>query len=172
PEEKEEELRRLFFVAATRAEKHLYISFPVFSNEGKALEASRFIAEMAQDLKAEAVHIPDETKLKYSSLRYGLIQQPELEKAEKDFIEQLLSGFKMNVTALNNYLECPVKFYYNSLIRIPAAYSESAQFGTSMHDALSFYYNKMMQSDRVYPPLEILLSRFQWHIKNNRHVFT
>jgi len=173
PEEKEEELRRLFFVAATRAEKFLYISFPRFTNDGKELEASRFIAEMAQgNLKHEPVSITDEVKLKYSTLRYGLIQQPELEKAERDFIEQLLVGFKMNVTALNNYLECPLKFYYNSLVRIPGAYSESAQFGTSMHDALSFYYNKMMESDRVYPPLEMLLSRFQWHIKNNRHVFT
>lgn len=173
PEEKEEELRRLFFVAATRAEKFLYISFPRFTNDGKELEASRFIAEMAQgNLKHEAVPITDEVKLKYSTLRYGLIQQPELEKAERDFIEQLLVGFKMNVTALNNYLECPLKFYYNSLVRIPGAYSESAQFGTSMHDALSYYYKRMMESDRTYPPLEMLLSRFQWHIKNNRHVFT
>ena len=173
PEEKEEELRRLFFVAATRAEKYLYISFPRFTNDGKELEASRFIAEMAlENLKHKPVVINHEAKLKYSSLRYGLIQQPQLEKAERDFIEQLLVGFKMNVTALNNYLECPLKFYYNSLIRIPGAYSESAQFGTSMHDALSHYYNKMMESDRVYPPLEMLLSRFQWHIKNNRHVFT
>lgn len=173
PEEKEEELRRLFFVAATRAEKYLYISFPKFSNDGKEFEASRFIAEMAMEKHGiKPVEIPAQTKLKYSSLRYGLIQQPELEKAERDFIEQLLAGFKMNVTALNNYLECPLKFYYNSLVRIPGAYSESAQFGTSMHDALSYYYNKMMESDKIYPPKEMLLSRFQWHIKNNRHVFT
>jgi len=173
PEEKEEELRRLFFVAATRAEKYLFISFPRFTNDGKELEASRFIAEMATgNLKVEEVPIAEEVKLKYSSLRYGLIQQPELEKAERDFIEQLLVGFKMNVTALNNYLECPLKFYYNSLIRIPGAYSESAQFGTSMHDALSFYYNRMMESDRTYPPKQMLLTRFQWHIQNNRHVFT
>jgi DNA helicase-2/ATP-dependent DNA helicase PcrA len=172
PEEKEEELRRLFFVAATRAEKYLYISFPSFNNEGKALEASRFIAEMATGLKADPVTIPEETKIKYSALRYGLIQQPELEKAEKDFIDQLLANFKMNVTALNNYLECPVKFYYNSLIRIPAAINESAQFGSSMHDALNFFYNRMMESDRVYPPKEVLLSRFQWHIHYNRQVFT
>ena len=173
PEEKEEELRRLFFVATTRAEKFLYITFPKFTNDGKELEASRFIAEMAsENLKHEPVPISEEMKLKYSGLRYGIVQQPELEKAERDFIEQLLAGFKMNVTALNSYLECPLKFYYNSLIRIPGAYSESAQFGTSMHDALSYYFNKMMELGRVYPPLDMLLSRFQWHIKNNRHVFT
>ena len=171
PEEREEELRRLFFVAATRAEKHLNISFPLFTNEGKALEPSRFITEMADQVKAESKIIPEEIKLKYSTLRYGLVQQPEIEKAEKDFIEQLLTGFKMNVTALNYYLECPVKFYYNSLVRIPSAFSEHAQFGTSMHDALSHYYNKMMEFNRVYPPKEFLLGRFRLNMENNRHVF-
>jgi DNA helicase-2/ATP-dependent DNA helicase PcrA len=173
PEEKEEELRRLFFVAATRAERHLYLSYPSFTNEGKALEPSRFIAEMnALDLKVEPITLEEDIKLKYGSLRYGLLQQPELQKAERDFTEQLLANFKMNVTALNNYLECPIKFYYNNLVRIPAAVSESAQFGSSMHDALNFYYNKMMEQDRVYPPKEVLISRFQWHIHYNREVFS
>jgi DNA helicase-2/ATP-dependent DNA helicase PcrA len=173
PEEKEEELRRLFFVAATRAEKHLLISHPRFNNEGRELEASRFIAEMSNEkITTESINFSEEIKLKYSSLRYGLILQPELEKAERDFIEQLLAGFKMNVTALNNYLECPLRFYYNSLVRVPAVYSESAQFGTSMHDALSFYYNKMMESGRVYPPKELLISRFQWSMQANRQIFT
>ncbi|SHF74419.1 ATP-dependent helicase [Flavisolibacter ginsengisoli] len=173
PEEKEEELRRLFFVAATRAEKYLYISFPSFTNEGKALEASRFIAEMnSLDLKVQPITINEDTRLVYSSLRYGLVQQPELEKAEKDFIDNLLVNFKMNVTALNNYLECPIKFYYNNLIRIPSAISESAQFGSSMHDALNFFYVKMMEAGRQYPGKEVLINRFQWHIHFNREVFT
>jgi len=172
PGEREEELRRLFFVAATRAEKHLYISFPHATNEGRALEASRFIAEMAGDLSLEKVVIPEALRLKYSALRYGIIRQPQLEKAESDFIEGLLAGFKMNVTALNNYLECPVKFYYQSLVRIPAAVSESAQFGTSMHDALNFYYNRMMEEGRNYPPKEVLTARFKWHLQYNRQAFS
>ncbi|HEY0355917.1 MAG TPA: PD-(D/E)XK nuclease family protein, partial [Flavisolibacter sp.] len=143
-----------------------------FTNEGKELEPSRFITEMADNIRIESRQVSEEQKLRYSSLRYGILQQPELEKAEKDFIEQLLAGFKMNVTALNNYLECPVKFYYNSLIRIPSALSESAQFGTSMHDALSHYYNKMMENGRVYPAKEVLLARFRWNMENNRQVFT
>jgi DNA helicase-2/ATP-dependent DNA helicase PcrA len=172
-EENEEELRRLFFVAATRAEKHLYISFPNHTNEGKSLEASRFIAEMnANDnLKIEPVSIDDDTKLKYSALRYGLTQQPLLEKGEKDFIDSLLQNFKMNVTALNNFLDCPVKFYYNSLIRVPSAVNEAAQFGSSMHDALNAYYNKLMD-DKKYPSLDVLLARFRWHIHAHREVFT
>jgi DNA helicase-2/ATP-dependent DNA helicase PcrA len=171
-EEKEEELRRLFFVAATRAEKYLYISFPCFGNDGKQLEPSRFLAEMAGNLTIEDYPVSEELKLKYATFRYGMIQQPELEKAEGDFINQLLSNFKMNVTALNNYLECPVKFYYNNLVRIPSATSEAAQFGSSMHEALSFFYNKMMDQGKIYPPKEVLINRFRWDITNRREVFT
>ena len=92
-------------------------------------------------------------------LRYGLQQKPQLEKGEKDFINALLANFKMNVTALNNYLDCPVKFYYNSLIRVPSAINESAQFGSSMHDALNWYYIKMME-EKAYPAKEVLIIPF------------
>ena len=92
PEEKEEELRRLFFVATTRAEKFLYISFPKFTNEGKELEASRFIAEMAtENLKHDLVPISEEKKLKYSALRYGIVYRTITGwfQNECDSIEQL-----------------------------------------------------------------------------------
>jgi DNA helicase II / ATP-dependent DNA helicase PcrA len=172
-QESEEELRRLFFVATTRAKKHLFISYPSYTNDGKSLEGSRFISEMNGDANFHVIaeSIDEESKLKYSTLRYGLVQKPLLESGEKDFIDSLLANFKMNVTALNNFMDCPVKFYYNSLVRVPSAVNESAQFGSSMHDALSTYYNKMME-DKTYPSKDVLLSRFQWHIHSHREVFT
>ena len=45
----EEELRRLFYVAITRAEQHLYISYSKFKNDGKELEPSMFIAEIQDE---------------------------------------------------------------------------------------------------------------------------
>ncbi len=45
----DEELRRLFYVALTRAEKHLYISWSTFRNDGKELEPSMFIAEIREE---------------------------------------------------------------------------------------------------------------------------
>lgn len=41
----EEELRRLFYVAITRAEEHLFISYSKFNNKGKELEPSRFVID-------------------------------------------------------------------------------------------------------------------------------
>ena len=42
----EEELRRLFYVAITRTQLHLYISYSRLKNDGKELEPSLFIAEI------------------------------------------------------------------------------------------------------------------------------
>ena len=45
-ENKIESLRRLFYVAMTRAKEHLHISFSEARNEGKKLEQSSFVAEV------------------------------------------------------------------------------------------------------------------------------
>jgi DNA helicase-2/ATP-dependent DNA helicase PcrA len=50
----EEELRRLFYVAFTRARQHLHISYSRFKNDGKELEPSMFIAEI-QDTHAHCL---------------------------------------------------------------------------------------------------------------------
>lgn len=169
-----EELRRLFFVAVTRAEKYLFISWPQMKNDGKLLEPSQFVEEIKQTLniEPEIIRLSTEETLLFSSLRFGIIQKPVLEKTENDFINRLLEKFVMNVTALNNYLDCPLRFYYNNLIRVPSAKSEAAQFGTAVHEALSDFLNHMMKNNKIYPEKAFLISRFIFHLNNGREVFT
>ncbi|HKO80536.1 MAG TPA: ATP-dependent helicase, partial [Chitinophagaceae bacterium] len=88
----EEELRRLFYVALTRAERHLFISYSKYKNDGKELEPSMFIAEI-QDLHPELTtktgKISEEDILAFSSLQFT-IAAPEIEKLEEEFISRLL----------------------------------------------------------------------------------
>ena len=78
----------------------------------------------------------------------------------------------MNVSALNNYLDCPVKFYYNTLVRVPMAKGEAAEFGTAVHGALSDFINHMMNNNKLYPSKQFLVDRFLYHINAGREVFT
>jgi DNA helicase-2/ATP-dependent DNA helicase PcrA len=169
-----EELRRLFFVAVTRAAKYLSISYPLMKNDGKLLEQSQFVEEMKQALGLipKQVKLSEEEKTVFAALRFGIIQKPELEKAEKEFIDRLLEKFVMNVSALNNYLDCPVKFYYNTLVRVPMAKGEAAEFGTAIHATLSDFINHMMNNNKLYPPKQFLIDRFLYHINAGREIFT
>ena len=87
-------------------------------------------------------------------------------------MERLLSNFVMNVTALNNYLDCPLRFYYNTLVRVPSAKSEAAAFGTAVHEALSDFLNHMMENKKIYPGKQFLIDKFLIHLNYEREVYT
>jgi len=171
----QEELRRLFYVALTRAEKHLYISYSRLKNDGKEMEPSMFVAELqaGQQLPLEKVYITDEVLSEFSILHFAETAIPEIEKTEKDFVDKLLEKFTMNVTALNNYLRCPLEFYFKNLVRIPTGKSEATEFGSSVHFALEQLFRKMQDSKtETFPSKEIFVKDFEWYMQRHRECFT
>ena len=170
----EEELRRLFYVALTRAEKHLYISYSKFRNDGKELEPSMFIAEILEEnnLPVEKISLTPEQQMEFELLHFSA-QAPEIEQAENDFISGLLDKFVMNVTALNSYLNCPLNFYYRNLIRIPSGKSEATEFGSAIHHALEKLFRKMQDGKLdTFPSKAEMVEDFNWYMKRHRENFT
>lgn len=171
----EEELRRLFYVALTRAEEHLYITYSKFSNSGKELEPSQFIAELLETNKIVAQKvILDQTVLsEYAGLAFQVAAKPEIERIEEDVIGPLLSKFTMNVTALNNYLHCPLEFYYRTLIRIPAPKNEATEFGSAVHFALERLYRRMLENEQqLFPDKTTFIQDFELYMRRHRESFT
>jgi len=170
----EEELRRLFYVAVTRAEQHLYISYARFAADGKELEPSIFIAEIQEvhKLPVQQIIITPEVLSDFAALRFDVIAQPEIAKAEDDFITPILDKFVMNVTALNSYLKCPLHFYYTTLVRVPSGKSEATEFGSAVHHALQRLFEKMQQQNNVFPSKADFISDFEWFMNRHRESFT
>ncbi len=171
----EEELRRLFYVALTRAEKYLYISFSRFTNENKELEPSMFIAEIMDQHPEIAVEnrvVTEEQQSFFASLPFGEMA-PEIARLEEDFVSQLLEKFVMNVTALNNYLKCPLEFYFRNLVRIPSPKNEATEFGSSVHFALEQLFRKMQDhAQNEFHSKEQFVSDFDWYMHRHRESFT
>ena len=170
----EEELRRLFYVALTRAEIHLFISYSKFRNDGKELEPSMFIAEILEEheLPAEKIILTEAQQIEFELLHFTA-QAPEIEQAEEDFISALLDKFVMNVTALNSYLNCPLNFYYRNLIRIPSGKSEATEFGSAIHHALELLFRKMQDGKKeAFPLKEEMIADFNWYMHKHRENFT
>jgi DNA helicase-2/ATP-dependent DNA helicase PcrA len=91
-------------------------------------------------------------------------------------VSRLLEKFVMNVTALNNYLKCPLQFYFNNLIRIPSPKNEATEFGSAVHDALEKLFRKMsagQQGNKAeFPPKEEFISDFEKYMHRHRESFT
>jgi len=170
----EEELRRLFYVALTRAQQHLFISFSRFKNDGKHLEPSMFIAEIREKhlLPIENIYIDENVQADFSALQFSEELQPEIEKIEADFVSNLLDKFVMNVTALNNYLKCPLDFYFNNLVRVPSGKSEATEFGSAIHHALQKLFEKMQLNKNTFPSRQEFISDFDWFMHRHRESFT
>ena len=170
----EEELRRLVYVALTRAEKHLFISYAKFKNDGKEMEPSMFIAEILEQhpIAIQKINISGEAMADFELLQFNA-QAPEIEAAEEDFISAILDKFVMNVTALSNYLKCPLQFYYQNLIRIPSGKSESLEFGSAIHHALEKLFRKMQDGKKdIFPSKEEMIADFNWYMHRHRENFT
>ena len=169
-----EELRRLFYVALTRAEQHLFISYSSFKNDGKEIEPSMFIAEIKEqhDIPVEKVFIDSGVLAEFQLVQFNTEIAPEIEKIETEFINALLDRFVMNVTALNNYLKCPLEFYFKNLIRIPSPKNEATEFGSSVHYALECLFRKMQNNNQQFPSKEEFIADFKWYINRHRESFT
>lgn len=171
----EEELRRLFYVALTRAEQHLFISYSRFKNDGKEMEPSMFIAEIQDkhQLPVEKVVIDDSVISEFAALGFAEAAAPEIDKIEEEFIGRVLEKFVMNVTALNNYLSCPLEFYFKNLIRIPSPKNEATEFGSAVHHALEKLFRKMQDSGKErFPAKEEFIADFVWYMERHRESFT
>jgi DNA helicase-2/ATP-dependent DNA helicase PcrA len=171
----EEELRRLFYVALTRAEEQLFICFSKFTNTGKELEPSQFIAEIIDkhSIPIEQMILDEQVMSEFAALNLGLGAMPEIEKLEEAMITPLLEKFVMNVTALNNYLKCPLEFYFKNLIRIPSPKNEATEFGSAVHHALEKLFRHMQDSGTdTFPEKSIFLADFDSYMHRHRESFT
>jgi len=169
-----EESRRLFYVALTRSKTHLYISYPVKDEKGKVLERSSFIGELAEGGTIEQVkeQAPENILTDYLVLNYTAKAQPEIELIDSEYINKLLENYSLSVTHLNNYLDCPIRFYYQNLIRVPAAKSESMAFGSAIHLTLQALFEKMKENGNVFPSKNTMLNDFERYMNRNRESFT
>lgn len=171
----DEELRRLFYVALTRAEQHLYISWSKYKSDGKEMEPSMFIAEIQDkhSLPVQTIIIDKDVNDEFAALPFEIVKQPEIEKIEEEFIIRLLDKFVMNVTALNNYLKCPLEFYFKNLVRIPSPKNEATEFGSSVHYALEQLFTKMQQNENNdFPGKKDFINDFEWYMHRHRESFT
>ncbi|MBI1221086.1 MAG: AAA family ATPase [Bacteroidetes bacterium] len=171
----DEESRRLFYVAMTRAKRHLNISWAERNAADKEMEKSAFVAEAeaAGIAQNEYIALPDEDLFEFQSTVLQELHMPEVHLIDTDYLKDLLFKYSMSVTHLNNYLKCPLSFYFDNLLRVPRAKSASMTFGSAVHFALERMFKKMLEDpDKQFRGIPDLINDFEWYMQRNRDSFT
>jgi DNA helicase-2/ATP-dependent DNA helicase PcrA len=169
-----EEARRLFYVAVTRAKQCLMISYASKDKKGKDQEASQFIGEIlaSTDTQLQYPKVPADTMVDFIATQFSEVEKPKVELLDKNYINQLLQSYTLSVTHLNNYLDCPLRFYFQCLIRVPSGKSPSATFGQAVHWALNKTYRLLKENENEFLSTEQFMNEFKWYMARNRDSFT
>ncbi len=169
-----EEARRLFYVAITRAKQCLSISYAGKDKNGKEQEASQFIGEILADthLTVNYPTVSEDVMMGFLSVQFNETEHPQIELLDKNYIDQLLQNYTLSVTHLNNYLDCPLRFYFQCLIRVPSGKSPSATFGQAVHWALNKVFRMMKEDGEEFPLTDDFMKEFRWFMYRNRDSFT
>lgn len=162
--------RRLFFVAITRAKSGLHLSYSKENLKGKPLERLRFLDEVNIE---EVQHELDEQQLLASSTIQ--LQAPptiSIQALDPVWVNEMLEGFSLSITAMNRFLKCPLSFYYEHVLKVPAYGSEAANYGQAMHNALQRLFEMRSQDKgRAFQPVAVFLSIFEKEMQKLRGFF-
>jgi len=169
-----EESRRLFYVAMTRAKQHLFISYSNKDKNGKDQESSQFVGEILADTDLPVQHpqVSADAMITFEALQFSEADKPKVELLDTNYINQLLQDYTLSVTHLSNYLDCPLRFYFQCLIRVPSGKSPSATFGQAVHWALNKVFRSLKVNGDEFPLTDDFMKEFRWYMYRNRDSFT
>ncbi|MDP3799916.1 MAG: ATP-dependent DNA helicase [bacterium] len=160
--EKNEDERRLFYMAITRAKKEAYISYSTSSFDGKEQVPSQFINEIDSTLKEEQIIEQNPEIKKIVLISTANNKAPKTN--EKTFVVDMFLHRGFSPTSLNNYLTCPWNFFYNNLLRIPKAQANYLIYGNAKHKALQLFFDEREKNKKI--TYKFIIEKFIEDLRN------
>lgn len=162
---KEEENRRLFYVAMTRAKKELRLSY------SKDSPKAHFLDEIGQEISLSQDDFGSEVKIS------SQVKVPNLSKKS---VDNILKDFSLSVSTLNSFLKCPLSFYFNKALGISSDGNEAMTFGSIVHsilqeiyvstesDSQEFTQKSVLSKENALSKFEEIFERESWKLPTER----
>lgn len=160
-EEKNEEVaKRELYVAITRAKRFCTISYSKLAHKGSEERIASIIEALPQELFVFSNSGAMQKKIMDAGVENYVaskkLEESPLSKAELvELVKENYHKKKVSVTLLNNFFECPWKWYFRSFLQVPEPLSESLIFGSVVHCAVE-YVVKNKNSDNQRSLQEII----------------
>lgn len=158
-----EDQRRLFFVAITRAKQHIYFTLSSEYSDSKGSSEhtpSKFLAEIDPRLVVEKEAEMSSTELiSAEELKKQVLPIKVTNSDEDKYLKKIVEDFKLSASALNEYIECPRKFKFNTLLKVPKKYNKELVLGSALHRALELFFRELKNGNKK--DIEYLLFVFE-----------
>lgn len=138
-EDDEHDMRRLLYVALTRAKDSVLITRSETTEEDRAQTPLRFLTDLTPHLTAITLPTAIPVPRTYEA---RTILDPV-------FLKERLLARGFSPTGFNNYMLSPWQYYFRTLLRLPDAPSLPMLFGTAIHAGLKAYADKMGKGEAV-----------------------
>ena len=150
----DQEERRLFYVAMTRAREELHVSWAIDTGMKQRRRMSPFVAE-AFGLPARGLGREPQSALEAIERHAPLPAAPAATRAPLADHELLaLSNAK-----IDDYVTCPLKYRYAHEVRIPLASDPRFMYGSAIHNAILAYYRHRVRGLPI--SAEIVIQEFE-----------
>jgi len=165
---KQEDERRLLYVAMTRAKRKMILTFAETYRSGENLrdaQVSSFIADTGEEIQ-EIIVPPEEVPEPLETLRKPALA---IDDAFRAFLEEKLETFALSASSLEVFLQDPLQFLWICLLEQPQARDQTYAFGNAVHHVLAKWGNAIQMGTPI--NAEQFMEEFHNHIEN-REVLT
>ncbi len=138
----EDVAKRQLYVAMTRAKRHLAISYARQSYTGTDQQLASIILTLPEVL------FEKESRAESESVILGADQGLYVTRTPEDVVDQRVQiaalvaqeyhKKKVSVTMLNNFFDCPWKWYFRNLLQLPELLTESLHVGNIVHETIEY----------------------------------
>lgn len=161
---------RLFYVALTRAKRHLYITSYEMGENGKESLPLQFLVDAETGERREEIQ-EEESNETILFDAWKAVLAPPFIADEEALLHSLLDEYQMSVTHLNNFLDVtrggPETFLEHNLLRFPQAKSPSGGYGSAMHGTIEKVYTYLRRTGDM-PSKEEIFSWFEEGLLHQR----
>jgi DNA helicase-2/ATP-dependent DNA helicase PcrA len=134
--------KRQLYVAMTRAKKYLAISYARQSYTGGDQDLASIILELPETIwQKESREESEKILLAHDARTFVLKAAPQqIDQTEriKVLVAAEYEKKKVSVTMLNNFFECPWKWYFRNLLCLPEPLNDSLHVGNVVHETIEY----------------------------------
>lgn len=130
-------IRRQLYVAITRAKEECTLSYAMTGYTGGEMELSSILEDMRDTFLFKSV-TENQAELAESGIESLVVSNaPEETSKTREDIQELVAeeyvDRNVSATMLNNFYECPWKWYFRNILQLPEPETISLQLGTVVH---------------------------------------